>query len=102
MNKWLGVLVVLAALSWPAVSYAAEFQAEVMALEGQSYKVTPSGAKTSLNEGDVLSAGDQIEVGTEGSVDLAFDSDWQNVSHIEAGSSVKIVEIYPTKMTLEK
>lgn len=81
---------------------AQEYQAEVMTVEGNAYKVTESGERAAIKEGDLISEGDAIETDAAATVDLAFDSEWNNVSRIEPQSNVKLLSIYPTGVRMDR
>ncbi len=94
----------LTALVFSLVTGAAfaEYTCEVMALHGKASLVS-KGENTprELKEGDLIKEGDKIKV-EEGTADLAFDKDWNNVTRLAQGTEVQIRSIYPTGLVMER
>ncbi|MBI2094885.1 MAG: FecR domain-containing protein [Candidatus Omnitrophica bacterium] len=72
----------------------------MMSLEGSAV-LTKGGITQSLKVGDLLKAGDTVEV-RSGYLDLAYDTEWKNVTRILGKSKVKIRSIYPTQIGMER
>ncbi|MBI2094886.1 MAG: hypothetical protein HYT89_01815 [Candidatus Omnitrophica bacterium] len=83
-----------------APARAEEYTCEVMTLEGSAI-YTSAGVLKNLKQGDLLKAGDVIEV-RDGHVDLAYDKNWNNVTRVWEKSRVKIHSIYPTGLGLDE
>lgn len=77
------------------------FSCEVLAVE-TSAQVVRDGSRGPLAEGDLVRAGDSIEVPDGGSVDLAFDAEWKNVVRLEAGSQTTVRSVLPSRIQLRK
>src|SRR3989338_8405609 len=77
-----------------------EYTCEVMTLEGSSVLIS-GGVTKSLKVGDLLKAGDTIEV-RSGYLDLAYDKEWKNITRVLQKSKVKIHSIYPTQIGMER
>ncbi len=66
--------------------------------------VIATSAKTgdrSLKQGDLLSAGDELTVGNESYVDLAYDKEWKNVTRLESNTNAKLISVAPGKLDLK-
>ncbi len=85
----------------PSAAYA-EYQAEIMSLEGQVSVIDPAGVSAPAKEGDVLKAQSTVETGPASYADLAFDRDWKNVVRVEENSQMKIRSLYPTDLSLPR
>ena len=81
---------------------APDFRCEILSLNGQATATDKDSAKRPLKEGDLLQAGEIVEVGEGGSLDLSYDRDWNNVVRFEAGSRGKVTLIAPGKIDLEQ
>lgn len=103
MKKFTAVTLFLMPLLAASLSpaYAAEFQSEVLALKGQATATDLEGTARPLKQGDLLKKGEQIEVGENSHVDLAFDKDWKNVTRLESNTKAKITSIEPGKLDLK-
>ena len=84
-----------------ASAIAEEFQCEVMSLEGTAYLSNAAVTKKPLQEGDIIQVNDVIDVGPGGGIDLAYDKDWKNVTHLEENTKVKIFSIYPALVHMD-
>lgn len=102
MKLFLGCLMSVV-MSWSfALDARANFQCEVLALEGNTQIFSSSGTVASAKEGDLLSEGDTVEVPEGGWLDVAFDGEWKNVTRLEGGAKVKISAISPAKLELHE
>lgn len=79
---------------------ASEFQCEILNLKGTVTARDSKGTARLAQQSELLRAGDEVEVGPESYVDLAYDKDWKNVVRLEADSKVKITSIAPGKIDL--
>ncbi len=80
---------------------AEEFQCEVMGLEGQAYVTNSVQTHQTLKEGDVLKAGDTVEVDKGGSLDIAYDGEWNNVTTLQENTKVRVESIYPIHLAMQ-
>ena len=94
-------LIIFLVLSLPAAARA-EYQAEIMSMEGQVSVIDAQGASTPAKEGQILTAPSTVETGAASHADLAFDRDWKNVVRVEENSQMKIRAIYPTDVALSR
>ena len=90
----------LLCLGAPVQASGEEYSCEVMTLEGSSVLVS-GGITKSLKVGDLLKAGDTIEV-RSGYLDLAYDKEWKNITRVLQKSKVKIHSIHPTQIGMER
>ena len=81
---------------------AADYYCEVMTVKGEAFVTQDNSMRKTLKEGDILKAGDFLEVEKGGQVDLAFDKEWNNITRIWESSQVKIRSIYPTGLMLDR
>ena len=79
---------------------ASDYTCEIMSVDGKAFVIGASQPKRLLVEGDILKAGDMIEVAEQSHVDVAFDKKWNNVTRIFEKSNVKIKSIYPTGLKM--
>ena len=79
---------------------AEDFQCEVMSIEGTATVTNATVTEKALKEGDILKAGDIIQVASSSFVDVGYDKDWQNVTRFEEKSKVEIKSLYPIEMQL--
>ena len=102
MNKILRILTIVSCLAWTAASVPADeaFHCEVLSMTGIAHVARASGETALLKEGDLLSEGDSIEVSENGTLDLAYDKEWNNVVHLEKGAKAKVESISPAKLGL--
>jgi len=73
-----------------------------MTVEGTA---TLSNSETSdkpVEEGDLLSVDDVLQVGASSYVDLAYDKDWNNVTRVEENSSIRIRSLTPPEVELDE
>lgn len=102
MNRYaISLLAGLAALSSASPAFSEDYSCEVMAIQGTA-KATSGGATRTLKQGDLLKADDYLETDADSHVDLAYDSDWNNVTRIEENSKITIRSIYPTDLALRQ
>gem|GEM_PF-3185233 len=84
---------VLLSLFVPSASFAdADYSCEVMSVEGQA----------SVKEGDILKAGDTVETGADGTVDVAYDKEWKNVVRVLPNSNVTIGSVHPSSVVVSR
>ena len=83
-------------ICFSADGWCADYSCEVMDIKGEVYATKGHGPRGPVKQGDLLKVGDRIEVGEGGSVDLAYDKGWNNVTRIGENSDVTIQSIYPT------
>ena len=85
----------------PAIAHAetSEPLCEVMAIDGTADLVNDDGTKTTLKEGDLVKPGGVVQT-QNGSTDIAFDKDWNNVVRIESGAKAKIRSVYPSRVEI--
>ena len=90
-------------LGFPVFSWAetGELACEIMSVEGKVELVKDDGTKTPLKDADVVKEGSVIETG-DGSTDVSFDKDWNNVVRIEKESKVTVASLWPSRMELQK
>lgn len=62
----------------------------VIAVDGRAFFSDQKSIKQPLRVGQKLEAGDQVDTGTAGTVDLAFDDDFQNVVRVEENSRMNV------------
>ena len=84
----------------PASGLCAQFQCEVLSVSGVAIATSPQAGDRSLKQGDLLGRGDEVTVGDESYVDLAYDKDRQNVTRLESNTHVKIASVVPGKLDL--
>ena len=82
--------------------FAEEFQCEVLNLKGKVTVTDPESGTREVKQGDLLRAGQTLDVGEDGYADLAYDKDWRNITRLEANSKIKIASIVPGKLGLEQ
>jgi hypothetical protein len=82
-------------------AHAEEYPCEVMLVHGQVFRVTADGQKNPLKEGELLKAGDSLEVAADSYIDIAYDKQWNNVTRVWHDSHVKIESVYPTGLKME-
>ncbi len=92
---------VFAFLLFSSSVYAAEFRCEVLNIKGLAIAAGADSADRNLKQGDLLKAGEEVTVGDDSYVDLAYDKDWQNVTRLEANTRIKIVSVAPTKLSMQ-
>ena len=108
MRTLLTTFVLAALLGLTVIAFAAPTQANetycvVVSVEKNAWVVKADTAvKASLHVGDLLFAGDRLEVYQGNSVDIAFDKESANIVHIEGNSSFQITNIRPTNVTVDK
>lgn len=83
-----------------ALARAEEFYCEAMSVEGSVTVSDQTVSGKTLSEGDILKVDDVVQVGPDSYVDLAYDSEWNNVTRLEENSSLRIRSLYPTTVTL--
>lgn len=93
---------VLGGIFSPNLLAQEDFSCEVMGLEGKAHLSNMRAFRREIKDGDLVQAGDIIEVDPGGYVDLAYDGDWTNVIRIEEGSAVKIASVYPGGIELQR
>lgn len=79
----------------------AEYYCEVMTLQGKATVTNLGEASRELKEGDLIKEGDRIRV-EEGTMDLAFDKEWNNVTRLAGNTEVTIRSIYPTGLAMDR
>ena len=79
-----------------------EFNGEIMSVHGAVFLISGKASRRLLKEGDLLKAGDWVEVGGGGYADIAYDREWNNVTRIEENSKIQIRSVCPGSMTLQK
>ncbi len=89
----------LFAINQPLV-HAEDLECEVMSLEGAAYVTNGQANHQPLREGDILKAGDLVEVGANSHLDVGYDKNWQNVTRIEENSKIEIKSLFPTAIKL--
>jgi hypothetical protein len=95
------ILLIFFGLIFLALPVAAEeFQAEVMSVQGNVWMSSEEEERRLLREGDILNIGDLVETDKNSFVEIAYDSDWQNVTRIEPESRVLIKTLYPIALTM--
>ena len=100
MKRFLLGLFLITALT-VASAHADEFYCEVMSVEGTATVTNTAVSQKQLVEGDALQPEDLIEVGAGGTLDLAYDREWNNVTRVEENSKLSIRSLYPTTLELE-
>lgn len=81
---------------------AEDFMAEVMTVRGSATVTNGETSQKPLKEGDLLKPGDLVEVEGESYVDLAYDSDWKNLTRFGPHSHVLIQALFPTDLFMEE
>lgn len=80
----------------------ADYYCEVMTLQGKATVTSlEDEAARELKEGDLIKEGDRIRV-EEGTLDLAFDKEWNNVTRLARNTEVSIRSMYPTGLAMER
>ena len=97
--KFLLIALILILVSGGTV--LADYACEVMTLRGKATAVAPGEAVRELKEGDIVKEGDTIRV-EEGTLDLAFDKDWNNVTRLAQNTEVEVRSIYPTGLVMAR
>ncbi len=80
---------------------AEDFQCEILSLKGTVTIRDKDDVAHPAKQAELLKAGDEVEVGDESYVDLAYDKDWQNITRLESNSKVTIASIAPGKLDLK-
>lgn len=96
------VMALVVSVFFVSRGFCAEYSAEVMTVKGSASLVSGEGQKKALKEGDILKVGSVVEVDKDSHLDLAYDSQWNNITRISADSKVKIRSIYPTGLFMDK
>ncbi|OIO38008.1 MAG: hypothetical protein COT00_03220 [Candidatus Omnitrophica bacterium CG07_land_8_20_14_0_80_50_8] len=96
------LLFFLAFTRLPALARAADFQCEVMSLEGSASVTNAKVSHRPLKEGDVLDIGDTVEVDAQSLVDLGYDKNWQNVTRLDEKTKVEIKSLFPTTLKMDR
>ena len=103
MNKLSSSLVLsLAAAVLTAGPVLAEDEpaAEVLSLEGNAYCTKDTGFRRGLAEGDLIRAGDYLELTDGAQAQIGFDKDWKNAMTVEGGTKVLVASIYPMSLKM--
>ncbi len=79
---------------------AADFASEVMSVQGNVYVSSAQGERHEVKRGDLLQQGDLIETEKNSYVDIAYDSEWNNLSRIKEDSRVVIQSVFPTTLDM--
>ncbi|MBI2094887.1 MAG: FecR domain-containing protein [Candidatus Omnitrophica bacterium] len=77
-----------------------DYSGEVMTVRGTAYVLNEDSGQRPLNQGDLVKAGDRIEVGQSSHVDIAFDKEWNNIARVGEKSTAEIRSVYPTGIGL--
>ena len=91
----LGVLVLLCATTLPV--YAA---GEVVSVRGNAYVTGAERNHELLKQGDFIGVDDTVETPANGFVDIAYDKEWNNVSHLEGNTEATIRSVSPIELQL--
>jgi hypothetical protein len=81
-------------------AFASSFRCEVLGVKGTVTARGVEGGSRALKEGDLLEAGETVEVDDDSYADLAYDKDWQNITRLEANTKIKIASIASGKLEL--
>lgn len=98
ISVFLFIVMSLSAFASPIL--ADEFQCEILNLKGTVTVRDSKGVAHPAQQAELLKVGEEVEVGSESYVDLAYDKDWKNVVRLEADSKVKITSVAPGKLDL--
>lgn len=98
MKKILIIIAGFIFLSFPA--FAQDFQAEVMSVQGDVWMSNEEEERHLLKEGDILNTGDLVETDKNSFIEIAYDSEWNNVTRVEPESRVLIKTLYPIALTM--
>ena len=85
-----------------ARAVADDYRCEVMGLKGTVFLINDPANPKPLKQGDMLKVDDTIQVSAASYVDLAFDSQWNNVSRIDEKTKVTIRSVFPTGLKMEE
>jgi len=86
---------------FPAHAFSAQFQCEVLSVKGLAIATNPEVGDRGLKSGDLLKQGDEVSVGDDSYVDLAYDKEWQNVTRLGSNTRIKIASVMPGKLDLK-
>lgn len=100
MKKTLFFSLLLSAICRPLS--ATEYVCEVASVEGVAHVASAETSQQPAKSGDILRAGDVLETGPGGVVDLAFDPERNNVVRVEGDSLLRITKIFPARLHLNK
>jgi hypothetical protein len=99
--RWFYVFIFILALLFPASAFSAEFKCEVLSVKGLVIATSSESGDRSLKEGDLLSLGDEITVGDDSYVDLAYDKERLNVTRLESNTHIRLESVAPGRLHLE-